>query len=146
MTNYDRPVRILIIDDNIGDVGLLREALKEECPDCEITHLDNGERALDYLLQRGEYVQSPTPELIILDLNMPRIDGHEVLNVVRSTPRLSGISVSVLSSSSYEMARAGLMHPNHFFQKPFDLDDFLSVAKQILRQFRTGETANAGEP
>src|SRR6478672_1395158 len=122
MTNYDRPVRILIIDDNIGDVGLLREALKEECPDCEIAHLDNGERALDYLLQRGEYVQSPTPELIILDLNMPRIDGHEVLNVVRSTPRLSSISVSVLSSSPYEMARTTLMHPNHFFQKPFDLD------------------------
>ena len=137
----ENSVRILIIDDNIGDVRLLVEALQEECPDCEICHVDDGERAVDYLQQKGDYAHSSTPDLIILDLNMPRLDGHEVLGVIRSTPRLSDISVFVFSSSPHEIARATLIDRDDCFQKPFDLDQFLSCAKDIFRRFREGETA-----
>jgi two-component system, chemotaxis family, response regulator Rcp1 len=141
----DNPVRILIIDDNPADVGLLKEALLEECPVCEITHLDNGERAIDYLLRRGGYAERPIPELIILDLNMPKLDGHEVLKTVQFTPELSGIAVTILSSSPHEMARAALLHPSRLFQKPFDLDAFLAVARDILRQYRVSKAAGAGD-
>jgi two-component system response regulator len=139
------PVRVLIIDDNPGDVGLLKEALREECPDCEIIHLDNGEIAIDYLLKRGEYATRPTPELVILDLNMPKLDGHEVLRTVHSTPELAGIAVTIFSSSPHEMARAAALQPSHCFQKPFDLDAFLSVATEILREYRVSRAAGAGD-
>jgi DNA-binding response OmpR family regulator len=137
-------IRILIVDDNPGDVGLLKEALRDECPDCEIAHLDNGERAIDYLMRRGAYADRPTPELMILDLNMPKLDGHEVLKTVQLTPELCGISVTILSSSPHEMARATLLHPSRVFQKPFDLDAFLSVARDILRQYRVSKAAGVG--
>lgn len=139
----ENPVRILIVDDNMADVRLLKEALLEECPECVITHLDNGERAIDYLLQRGAYQQSPAPDLVILDLNMPRLDGYEVLKVVRSTPHLSRLTVSVLSSSPHEIARAEVLEPEQYFQKPFELDAFLAVAKDILRQFRATAAATS---
>jgi two-component system response regulator len=141
----EKPVRILIIDDNPGDVGLLKEAMVEECPDCEFTHLDNGEKAIDYLLARGEYSGRPIPELVILDLNMPRLDGHEVLKTVQVTPELAGLSVTILSSSTHEMERAALLKPSHLFQKPFDLDAFLAVAREILRQYRAAKAAGAGD-
>ena len=140
----EKPVRILIVDDNIGDVGLLREALREECPDCEIDHLDNGEKAIAYLLAQGAYQGRPTPELMILDLNMPRMDGHEVLKVIRNTPELCAIPVTILSTSPHEIARAALLQPTDLCQKPFDLDAFLALARNILRQYRA-KTAHAGE-
>ena len=141
----DAPVRILIIDDNPGDVGLLKEALRDECPDCVITHVDDGETAIDYLLARNEHAGRPIPELIILDLNMPKLDGHEVLKTVHATPELSGVAVTILSSSPHEMARAAKLHPSHLFQKPFDLDEFLAVASNILRQYRVSKAAGAGD-
>ena len=141
----ETPVRILIIDDNPGDVGLLKEALRDECPDCEIEHLDDGERAVEYLLRRGAHAERPTPELVILDLNMPKLDGHEVLRVVHSTPELSRVSVTVLSSSVHEMERAASLKPSHLFEKPFDLDAFLGVAREILRQYRVSRAAGAGD-
>jgi DNA-binding response OmpR family regulator len=141
----EQPVRILIIDDNPGDVALLKEALLEECPDCEFMQLDNGEKAIDYLFARGEYADRPTPELVILDLNMPRLDGHEVLKAVQGTPALAGISVTIFSSSTHEMERAALRKPRHLFQKPFDLDAFLAVAREILRQYRAARAAGAGD-
>lgn len=142
----ESPIRILIIDDIPGDIGLLREALRDECPDCEIVNLDNGESAIDYLLRRGEYTACPTPELVILDLNMPRLDGHEVLKTVQRTPDLCHVSVTIFSSSPHEMARAALLNPSHVFQKPFDLDAFLAVARDILRQYRVSKAASAGNP
>jgi DNA-binding response OmpR family regulator len=141
----ETPVRILIIDDNPGDVGLLKEALRDECPDCEIEHLDDGERAIEYLLRRGAHTDRPTPELVILDLNMPKLDGHEVLRIVHSTPELARVSVTVLSSSVHEMQRAALLKPSHLFEKPFDLDAFLAVAREILRQYRVSRAAGAGD-
>ena len=138
-------VRILIVDDNPGDVGLLKEALRDECPDCEIVHLDNGEVAVEYLMKRGEFAARATPELVILDLNMPKLDGHEVLQSIGSTPELSRISVTIFSSSPHEMERAALLRPTHCFQKPFDLDAFLSVAKNILRDYRRDIAARAGD-
>jgi DNA-binding response OmpR family regulator len=143
MNSQEKPVNILIVDDNIGDVGLLREALREECPGCEIFHLENGELALEYLSRQGQFVNRLIPDLLILDLNLPRIDGHEVLRFVRATPWLNRLSVSILSSSPHEIARAVSLNPSYLFQKPFDLDEFLSLAKDILRRFRLDQAIRA---
>ena len=126
-----KPPHILLVEDNIGDVELLCEAL--ETPVEYIHVVENGEEALDYLYQQGKYADMPRPQLIFLDLNMPRKDGKEVLATIKQDPQLCDIPVIVMTSSKAEqdILTSYKLHTNCYIIKPVDLDQFTRVIKSI---------------
>jgi len=126
-------VRILIVEDNRGDVLLVREALKESSLSFELTHIADGEQAFDYLQRRGEYANAVRPQLVLLDLNLPKRDGWEVLDEIRSTPDFAATPVIILSSSGNpdDRDRATRLPGSLYLRKPSTLDEFLALGKQI---------------
>jgi two-component system, chemotaxis family, response regulator Rcp1 len=128
-----RPIQILLVEDNPGDVVLTREGLRT----CRISNrihvVGDGEKALAFLGRTGEYRDAPRPDLILMDLNLPRMNGIEVLGVIKSQPGLMGIPVVILSSSSAEedIDRAYARHANFFITKPLDLAQFIKVMAAI---------------
>lgn len=127
-------INILLIEDNPGDVELTREALTESGK--IMNHLEvaiDGEQALDYLYQRGEFANSVRPDLILLDLNLPKLDGRDVLKVVKEDHDLSKIPVIILSSSeaASDIQKSYQLHANCFVTKPVQLDDFIRVVQTI---------------
>jgi CheY-like chemotaxis protein len=126
-------VRILIVEDNRGDALLVREALKESNLRFELTHISDGEKAFDYLRRRGEHLNADRPQLVLLDLNLPKRDGWEVLDEIRGSPDLEGCPVVILSSSGNpaDRERAARTRNSLFIRKPSTLDEFLAVGKQI---------------
>jgi CheY-like chemotaxis protein len=130
MTN---PIQILMVEDDPGDVFLIREALKSSNLDFTVHHADNGERALDFLHRRPPFQSSERPDLILLDLNLPRVNGIEVLRDVKSVPELSNIPVIVLTTSKSE-ADANLcrqLGANDFISKAPSFEEFLAVGRAI---------------
>lgn len=122
--------KIVIVEDNQGDLELIKLALDLKKVQRELVHLADGQKALDYF--RGlEYQQKP--RLIILDLNLPRINGKEVLHFIKSQPWLKSIPVVVLSSSNLEQDIVDVysLNANCFISKPIDLDDFISAIQSI---------------
>lgn len=128
-----RPVEILLVEDNPGDVRLTREALKEGKIRNNLNVVGDGVEALRYLRREGPYAESTRPDLILLDLNLPRMDGREVLEAVKADPSLRLIPVVVLTSSAAEqdIVRAYDLHANCYVSKPVDLDQFIHVVKSI---------------
>jgi CheY-like chemotaxis protein len=128
-----RAVEILLVEDNEGDVRLTREALREGHLRNHLHVAEDGERALDFLYRRGEYVDAPRPDLILLDLNLPRRDGREVLAEIKNDPSLKRIPVVVLTTSRAEadLVRMYDLHANCFITKPVDFDQFIQVVKTI---------------
>lgn len=128
-----RPVEILLVEDNPGDVRLTREALKEGKIRNNLNVVGDGVEALRYLRREGDYAESVRPDLILLDLNLPKMDGREVLEAVKADPALRLIPVVVLTSSAAEqdIARAYDLHANCYVSKPVDLDQFIHVVKSI---------------
>lgn len=128
-----RPVEILLVEDNPGDVRLTREALKEGKIRNNLNVAGDGVEALRYLRREGPYAQATRPDLILLDLNLPKMDGREVLEAVKADPALRLIPVVVLTSSAAEqdIARAYDLHANCYVSKPVDLDQFIHVVKSI---------------
>src|SRR5260370_29524295 len=126
-------VRILIVEDNRGDVLLVREALKESNLKFELTHIADGEQAFDYLQRRGVHRNADLPNLVLLDLNLPRRDGWEVLDEIRTMPDLRSTPVVILSSSGNpeDRERAARTPNSLHIRKPSTLDEFLAVGKQI---------------
>jgi chemotaxis family two-component system response regulator Rcp1 len=126
-------VRILIVEDNRGDVLLVREALKESNLKFELTHIADGEQAFDYLQRRGVHRNADLPNLVLLDLNLPRRDGWEVLDEIRTMPDLRATPVVILSSSGNpeDRERAARTPNSLYIRKPSTLDEFLAVGKQI---------------
>lgn len=135
MTNDVRlaPVEILIVDDNPADVRLTREALKEGKVRNSLHVVGDGEAALAYLRREGQYAGAPHPDLIFLDLNLPRKDGREVLAEIKEDPDLKRIPVVVLTTSAAEedILQTYDLHANCYVTKPVQLDEFLSVVKSI---------------
>jgi CheY-like chemotaxis protein len=130
---HGRPIHILLVEDNPGDVLLTREALRT-CRVHNHFHVAaDGEQALAYLRREGPFRDAPRPDLILLDLHLPRLNGTEVLAIVKADPELMRIPVVILSSSSAEedIARAYDQHANCFITKPVDLDQFLRVVRSI---------------
>lgn len=127
------PVEILLVEDNPGDVRLTKEALKE----CKIrNHLNvvvDGIEAMDYLHGRGAHKDARRPDLILLDLNLPKMDGREVLAKVKSDEKLHKIPVVILTSSEAErdIAKSYDLHANCYITKPIDLHQFLTVVEEI---------------
>ncbi|MBA2245004.1 MAG: response regulator [Gemmatimonadetes bacterium] len=128
-----RPVEILLVEDNPGDVRLTREALREGKVRNNLNVASDGVEALAYLRREGQYAGATRPDLILLDLNLPKKDGREVLAEIKQDPSLRHIPVVILSSSPAEqdIIRAYDLHANCYVTKPVDLDQFITVVKSI---------------
>jgi chemotaxis family two-component system response regulator Rcp1 len=129
-----RLINILLVEDNPADVRLTQEALKEAANALTRLHVaSDGAEALDFLHRRGEYTAAPRPDLMLIDLNLPRIDGRQVLAEVKADPDLRRIPVVVLTTSPSEddILHAYDQHVNSYIRKPVDLDEFFDVLKAI---------------
>ena len=128
-----RPVEILLVEDNPGDVRLTREALREGKVRNNLAVAFDGVEAMAYLRKEGEHAGAVRPDLILLDLNLPRKDGREVLNEIKCDPSLRNIPVVVLTSSQADddIARVYDLHANCYVTKPVDLDQFIRVVESI---------------
>lgn len=128
-----RPIEILLVEDNPGDVRLTLEALKGGKVRNHVSVVEDGEAALAFLRRAGRYAGAPRPDLILLDLNLPRKDGREVLAEVKADEGLRGIPVVVLTTSSadQDVLRVYHLHANCYISKPVELDRFLTVVKSI---------------
>jgi CheY-like chemotaxis protein len=128
-----RPIEVLLVEDNPGDVRLTREALKEGKVRNNLNVAIDGVEALAYLRREGKYADAVRPDLVLLDLNLPRKDGREVLAEIKGDPALRSIPVVVLTSSQAEqdIVRAYDLHANCYITKPVDLDQFITVVKTI---------------
>lgn len=128
-----RIINILLVEDNPGDVRLTQEVFKEGKIKNILHVVMDGEEALDYLNKRGKYTTAETPDLVLLDLNLPKIDGREVLEEIKNTPKLKRIPVIVLTTSD---AQADILkmydnHANCYITKPVDFSQFMNVVKSI---------------
>ena len=132
-TPAPRLIEILMVEDNPGDVRLTREVLSEGKVLNNLTVVEDGEAAMDYLNRRGRYTDATRPDLVLLDLNLPRRDGREVLEFIKNHPTLHTIPVIILTSSKSEadIISSYALHANCYISKPVDLPQFLSVVRSI---------------
>jgi len=128
-----KPIEILLVEDNPGDSRLAKEALKESKLANNLYIAEDGVEAMDFLFKTGKYTSVPTPDLVILDLNLPKKDGREVLAEMKSNETLKRIPVVVLTISEAEedILKSYNLHANCFISKPIDLNQFMKVVKSI---------------
>jgi two-component system response regulator len=128
-----RPIDILLVEDDPGDELITREAFEHNKLSNRLHVAHDGEEGLNYLYRRGEFQDAPRPDLILLDLNLPKYDGRQLLEKIKSDPDLSRIPVIVLTTSSAEedILRSYQLHANAYVTKPVDLDQFISAVRQI---------------
>lgn len=126
-------VDILLVEDNEGDIVLTLNAFEESKIKSNISVVKNGQDALDYLFQRGEFKEAVKPDLILLDINIPIFNGHEVLKKIKETPELKKIPVIMLttSSSPKDIHTAYNNYGNSYVTKPIDMDDFIKAILKI---------------
>jgi CheY-like chemotaxis protein len=131
------PVEILLVEDDPGDVLITREAIESSKVANRLSVVSNGEEALQFLRGEEPFADAPRPGLVLLDLNLPRLDGREVLARMKSDPNLRRIPVVVLttSSSDEDIVRSYDLHANAYVTKPVDFDQFMSVVRQIDQFF-----------
>jgi CheY-like chemotaxis protein len=124
---------ILLVEDNPGDARLAREALNENNINHFFFHVEDGLQALDFLHNKGMYQSSPRPDLILLDLNLPKINGHQVLSEIKSDESLRKIPVVILSISQSEkdIERSYELNANCYVTKPLDINEFIEVFGRI---------------
>src|SRR5256885_5847442 len=130
---YGMPIDILLVEDNPGDVRLTEEALKEGKVLNTLSVARDGVEALSFLRKGGEYVDAPRPDLILLDLNLPKKDGREVLAEIKADESLKRIPVVVLTTSQAEqdIIKSYNLYANCYITKPVDLDQFITVLQSI---------------
>ncbi|MEU0471555.1 response regulator [Streptomyces olivaceus] len=134
MTTRDgTPIDVLLVEDDPGDELMTREAFEDNKIGNTLHVVRDGEEALDFLYRRGLHTQAPRPDLILLDLNLPKYDGRQVLEKIKSDQDLSDIPVVVLTTSSAEedILRSYKLHANAYVTKPVDLDQFIAAVRQI---------------
>ena len=133
------PMNILLVEDNPGDVLLAREALRDAEFASELHVVNDGEQAMAFLRNEGEYADLPRPDLVLLDLNLPRMDGREVLAEIKADEDLRQIPVVVLTTSKAEedVLRSYKLHANAYVTKPVDFERFIEVVRQIDEFFVT---------
>lgn len=128
-------IKIILIEDNMGDILLINEAINQSCYNCSVTSLTDGEKGIQYLdkLQQGAYMEPPG--LILLDINLPKISGKEILYFIKSNPQLKTIPVAIFSSSAYDkdINDAKSLNADYYFQKPADLTHYFQVIESILQ-------------
>ena len=128
-----QPLEVLLVEDSPGDVRLTKEALKDAKVHINLRVVRDGIDAIAFLMREGEYATVPRPDLILLDLNLPRKDGREVLKEIKENPELKSIPVVILTTSASEadILRSYLLHANCYITKPVNLDGFITVVKSI---------------
>lgn len=133
MTTPAKPIEVLLVEDDPGDVVMTREALAESKVLNSLHVVSDGEQALKFLRRQSPYGDAPRPGLVLLDLNLPRVDGHHVLAEVKNDPELRRIPVVVLTTSQAEedILQSYDLHANAFVSKPVDFDRFLDVIRQV---------------
>ncbi len=133
------PIEILLVEDDPGDVLMTQEAFAEHTTDYRLAVVSDGDEALAYLRREGRYVDALRPDLVLLDLNLPRRDGREVLAEVKSDASLRQIPVVVLTTSQADedILRSYNLHANAYVTKPVDFDRFTAVVRQIDQFFVT---------
>ncbi len=132
-TSAGTPIDVLLVEDDPGDELMTREAFEDNKIGNNLHVVRDGEEALDFLYRRGEHTGAPRPDLILLDLNLPKYDGRQVLEKIKSDQDLSDIPVVVLTTSSAEedILRSYRLHANAYVTKPVDLDQFIAAVRQI---------------
>jgi CheY-like chemotaxis protein len=132
-------IQILLVEDDPGDVLITREAFADNKVRNQLSVVSDGEAAMAFLRQEGEFASAPRPDLILLDLNLPRKAGHEVLAEVKSDANLQRIPVVILTTSDAEedILRSYDLHANAYVTKPVDFDRFLNVVRQVDEFFVT---------
>jgi two-component system, chemotaxis family, response regulator Rcp1 len=132
-TNPSRPIEVLLVEDNPGDVRLTREALREGKVRNNLHVVRDGLEALAFLRRADSFEDAVRPDLILLDLNLPRMDGREVLQEIKQDPALRNIPVVVLTTSEAEqdIVRAYDLHANCYITKPVGLEQFITVVQSI---------------
>jgi CheY-like chemotaxis protein len=126
-------IEVLLVEDDPGDELMTREAFEENKIGNRLHVAHDGEEALDFLYQRGEHADAPKVDLVLLDLNLPKYDGRQVLEQIRSDPELTHTPVVILTTSSSEedVLRSYKLHANAFVTKPVDVNQFISAVRQI---------------
>jgi two-component system, chemotaxis family, response regulator Rcp1 len=127
------PIEVLLVEDSPGDIRLTREAFKDAKVHINLHVVSDGAEAMAFLGRQREHANAPRPDLILLDLNLPKKDGREVLKEVKESPTLKSIPVVVLTTSASEgdVLRSYELHANCYITKPVDLEGFLKVVKSI---------------
>lgn len=128
-----QPYQVLLVEDDLGDAGLVRIAMRRGRHDCMLHHVKNGLEALAFLRQIGAYRDASRPDLILLDLNLPGRSGHEILEEIKTDPTLRAIPVVVLSTSEAErdILRAYQLGANSFVTKPMDVETITNAIHAI---------------
>jgi CheY-like chemotaxis protein len=126
-------IHVLLVEDDPGDVLMTREAFEDTKVVNELHVVNDGVEALAFLRKKGRYAAAPTPDLILLDLNLPRVDGRQVLASVKADPLLRQIPVVVLTTSEAEedVLRSYELHANAYVTKPVDFERFIEVVRKI---------------
>jgi chemotaxis family two-component system response regulator Rcp1 len=126
-------IQVLLVEDSPGDIRITQEALKDAKIHINLHVVRDGEQAMSFLMREGEHANAPRPDLILLDLNLPKKDGREVLQEIKESPTLKIIPVVILTTSAAEadILRSYLLHANCYITKPVSLDGFLTVVKSI---------------
>jgi chemotaxis family two-component system response regulator Rcp1 len=143
MTNHYevnfKPIDILLVEDNAADVRLTVEAFKEGKVNNKLHVVENGEDAITFLKQEGKYSNAPRPDIILLDLNLPKKDGREVLEEIKTEPYLKRIPVIILTTSKAEedILKTYNLHANCYINKPVDINEFIAIAKSIENYWLT---------
>jgi CheY-like chemotaxis protein len=129
----ERAIDILLVEDDPGDELITREAFEHNKIQNNLHVAHDGEEGLDFLYRRGKFTDAPRPDLILLDLNLPKYDGRQLLEKIKSDENLSLIPIVVLTTSSAEedILRSYKLHANAYVTKPVDLDQFMSAVRQI---------------
>ena len=133
LKNSKNKPRILLVEDNPGDIRLTQEALKESQMEIHLDVVSDGEQAIEFLTKRGKYAESHRPHIILLDLNLPKKNGIEVLKEVKANDSLKKIPIIVLTTSDadHDVTKAYSLHANCYILKPVDFDDFARVIKLV---------------
>jgi CheY-like chemotaxis protein len=134
-----QPIEVLLVEDDPGDELMTREAFEENRIGNRLHVARDGEEALDFLYKRGAHTGAPSVDLVLLDLNLPKYDGRQVLQRIRSDPRLTHLPVVILTTSSSEEDVLGSykLHVNAFVTKPVDVNQFVAAVRQIDEFFLT---------
>ena len=125
--------RILVVEDNVADIELLRLAFRRAELDCEMVLISDGGEAMDYVATCGKYLSEAAPDLAILDLNLPKFGGLEILAEMRKNPSFDDVYITVLSSSSWSRERVAIeaLRVHRFITKPSDLDEYLAIGVMV---------------